>query len=280
MHYGLVIFGKLQIEGETNGRRKQTVQPQSLKPHEDHQVKSLVFAKRYLHAYGYLNDDQDDDVELGIRKFQEFYRLNVSGKLDLETIKAMARPRCGVPDHHHVSSTSLVNDSKYAFFQGNPTWPPSKRSLTYSIDTTNNVVSIDDLRQAFIRAFGQWTIVTDSKFTFKEVPIGSDIVIGFYSRDHGDNNPFDGRGGVLAHAFAPTDGRMHLDADEPWSVAVPTPAGSVDLVSVGVHEAGHHLGLHHSQDPNAVMHAFLGIGENKRILNLDDIAGIQAPYPN
>ncbi|KAK9991760.1 hypothetical protein SO802_026745 [Lithocarpus litseifolius] len=50
--------------------------------------------------------------------------------------------------------------------------------------------------------------------------------------------PFDGAGGTLAHAFAPTNGRFHYDADEKWSVgAIPD---SYDLETVTLHEIGHH----------------------------------------
>ncbi|XP_054775790.1 metalloendoproteinase 5-MMP-like [Prosopis cineraria] len=249
---------------------------------EDHQVKTLIFAKGYLNACGCLKDDQDDDVESGIKKFQELYRLNVSGKLDLATIKAIKLPSCGVPD----LITCLVQKA-FSMIQSMPSSKEilhdlllGEASLTDSTLATT-FVPIDDLRQAFLQALGGWTQVTNSKFTFTEVVTGkSDIAIGFYSRDQGVNSPFDGRGGVYALAAAPTEGRMHLDADESWSVAIPTPADGVDLVSMALHEAGHLLGLEHGQDPNAVMYAFLGIGENKRILGPDDIAGIQARCPN
>src|SRR5262249_31316590 len=65
-------------------------------------------------------------------------------------------------------------------------------------------------------------------------------------------------------------GDMHLDADEAWKVGA-----SIDLFSVALHEAGHALGLAHSDNPNAVMYPFY-----KQVigLNADDIAGIQDLY--
>ncbi|PWA96832.1 hypothetical protein CTI12_AA036140 [Artemisia annua] len=95
--------------------------------------------------------------------------------------------------------------------------------------------------------------------------------------NHGDGSPFDGPSGVLAHAFSPTDGRLHFDADENWSVGPEPVPDTIDLQSVALHEIGHLLGLAHSEDENAAMWSSFPVGSLKG-LNSDDILGVKALY--
>ncbi|KAF9625466.1 hypothetical protein IFM89_023227 [Coptis chinensis] len=166
--------------------------------------------------------------------------------------------------------------SHFTFFPGNPTWPADKRSLTYTFRSGVEVIDLQTLRPVISRAFAKWAAVT--QFTFAEAPAGdsSDITIGFYRGIHGDNANFDGPGGILAHAFAPTRGLFHFDADEKWSTNPTTT--EIDLESIAVHEIGHLLDLNHSQIREAIMFSGFGRGEMKRELQTDDIQGIRTLY--
>lgn len=108
----------------------------------------------------------------------------------------------------------------------------------------------------------------------------ADIRIGFFHRNHGDGEPFDGVLGILAHAFCPENGRFHLDAAENWSVDFERDKSkvAVDLESVVTHEIGHVLGLAHSSVKGAIMYPSLRPRTKKVKLKLDDVEGVQALY--
>ncbi|XP_027338248.1 metalloendoproteinase 1-MMP-like [Abrus precatorius] len=259
---------------------------------ETSELVSVAKARKYLKAFGYLESDKVDfndtrdmktndemfdemfyeNLEAPIKKFQEFYNLKVSGKLDSETMKLMSNPRCGVAD------VGTIVPSKFALSDWKPKW--LKTHLTYTFDPLGvKIAPIDVLRSIFNLAFKQWSRV--STFTFEEVSnngTDSDLIVGFYSGDHGDGFPFDKYGPSLAHAFAPMDGRLHVNADKPWSTSDPIESGYYDLVWVAMHEIGHLLGLDHSSHDNAVMYAYVNIGENRRKLSDDDIAKINRLY--
>ncbi|EOY04282.1 Matrixin family protein, putative [Theobroma cacao] len=249
-----------------------------------YKVKGLNHVKQYFKAFGYypnhinLTDDYDDSLESALKKYQENYRLKVTGRIDPDTIKEMLIPRCGVADIFNESNSEydkLDMVANYTFFDGMPKW--SKRQLTYTFRSSAIVISVQQLRPIIARAFEKWAAV--SQFTFRQAPTftQADIVIGFHRRFHWDNYPFDGPGNVLAHAFAPQDGRFHYDADENWSTN-PTTVNQIDVESVAVHEIGHLLGLGHSRDPNAIMFALYMPGTIKRNLGQDDIDGMRALY--
>ncbi|KAG5560860.1 hypothetical protein RHGRI_004020 [Rhododendron griersonianum] len=264
--------------------------------HKGETVEGLQQLKKYLEKFGYLNynhsqnqshandNDFDDLLEAAVKTYQLNYHLKATGILDAQTVSKMSSPRCGVadivngtnwmragkkrPNHGH---NALHTVSHYSFFQGNPKWPASQTHLTYGFLPKTK----QDARKAVARAFDKWASATQFTFSQSKDFGSANLKIGFYRLDHGDGNPFDGPLGILAHAWPPTDGRFHYDADETWS-AGPTP-GAFELETVALHEIGHLLGLEHSSVPDAIMYAFINQGEAKR-LHGDDIQGIKALY--
>jgi matrix metalloproteinase-14 (membrane-inserted) len=82
-------------------------------------------------------------------------------------------------------------------------------------------------------------------------------------------------GGVLAHAFYPTSGELHLDDTEQW---VDSKEEGVDIMTVAAHELGHALGLGHSAVPGALMAPYYQGYDPEFTLPQDDIDAIQSLY--
>jgi peptidoglycan hydrolase-like protein with peptidoglycan-binding domain len=228
----------------------------------------------------------DEATEEALRLFQTRAGLPVTGKLDKATREKMQQPRCGNPDITPVSNPtilSLVDPDIAGFVATGGRWPT--RNLRYAFQETGIDLPAPTVRQAIHQAFSTWNGWTG--LSFREVPLasGPEIIIRFVAGDHGDNNPFDGVSGVLAHAFfppvppnspQPIQGDTHFDEAETWTINVPTPAGTIDLTTVAIHEFGHALGLNHSPVVGSVMEAFYG--GPRRVLHGDDIAGITSIY--
>ena len=79
------------------------------------------------------------------------------------------------------------------------------------------------------------------------------------------------------------DSDVELNSNSPnftFTTTDPPLNVGMDLASVVQHEAGHFLGMAHSQVPNATMFPSLGVGDvTRRILTQDDIDGICNAYP-
>ncbi|KAL6287959.1 hypothetical protein ACE6H2_012349 [Prunus campanulata] len=221
-------------------------------------VQGIQDLKKYLGKFGYLSsnngllndDDFDDQLESAIKTYQINYHLKATGTLDAKTVSNMMMPRCGVADiingtssmrsgkkrhpHHHHGGDTVAD---YSFFQGNPTWPASKYHLTYAFLQGTPAEAMGPVSSAFR------TWAPNTHFTFSEVQSNQnpDLTVSFHRGDHGDGAPFDGPGRTIAHAFAPTNGRFHYDADERFSVGAVSDA--FDFESVALHEIGHLLGL-------------------------------------
>lgn len=178
------------------------------------------------------------------------------------------------------TGTQHLGVHRYSTFDGNPRW--LKQNLTYAIDESSLTpdVSITDIQISIDSAFATWAATIPLTFTRIQSLQLADINVEFAAANHGDGYPFDGPLGVVAHGFAPVDGRLHFDLGDTWTVDVrkQTHPADMDLTSVAIHEIGHLLGLGHSNDTAAVMYPTVYALQEKRTLGTDDVAGAQALY--
>jgi hypothetical protein len=150
-------------------------------------------------------------------------------------------------------------------------------TLSYTFEALSSKLDPGAQENEIARALAQWTAYANVTFVPGTNPSGDRTVdIKFASGAHGDGYPFDSPS-VLAHTFYPVPlnpepiaGDMHFNADETWKIGADT-----DVFSVALHEAGHALGLGHSDKPTAVMYPYYHLSTG---LTADDIAGIQSLY--
>uniref|UniRef100_A0A8C5BGA1 Matrix metalloproteinase-9 n=1 Tax=Gadus morhua TaxID=8049 RepID=A0A8C5BGA1_GADMO len=169
----------------------------------------VEMADKYLKRFGYMESPQRSDVSTSkaLKTLQRQMGLEETGLLDKTTLDTMKRPRCGVPDIR-----------SYQSFDGDLKWDHNDvtyRILNYSPDMAPSLT--DD---AFARAFKVWSDVTPLTFT-RLFDGTADIMISFGKANHGDPYPFDGKDGLLAHAYPPGEGIQgdaHFDDDEIWTL--------------------------------------------------------------
>nr|AQT26486.1 matrix metalloproteinase 16 [Apostichopus japonicus] len=243
-------------------------------------IDNPLSAAQYLMYFNYVKQSDMDNGKLmteevmsnGLKMFQSFANITVTGEFDTETMEKMNQPRCGVPDMMNVGA-----DARKRRFAAQAQWPT--RSLTWRVDNvTPDFGTPAAIVQLMKDALQYWSDVSGLTFTqVTSTNADADIIISFAPFAHGDGNPFDGPGGTLAHAYFPGSGiggDAHFDESETYSAA----GGGINLFQVAVHEFGHSLGLGHSEVDAAVMAPFYTGYDPNFALHPDDIAGIQTLY--
>ncbi|XP_038060417.1 50 kDa hatching enzyme-like [Patiria miniata] len=220
--------------------------------------------QNYLERNGYLNvngTDTDGNLTQAIIDLQTMTGLEPTGQVDDFLLDTLHSPRCGMADL--VPEEYRVHSVKH-----------SKNQLTYWIEQFPPSMDQELVRTIIRDAFQVWADVTP--LSFSEV-FGSqaDIRIIFGAREHGDGAPFDGPGGVLAHAYLPLRSDAHFDAEERWTAGT---FQGTNLFQVAAHEFGHSLGLFHSEDLTALMYPYYSGYQTEFRLSEDDKEGIRSLY--
>ncbi|XP_054272157.1 matrix metalloproteinase-20-like [Macrosteles quadrilineatus] len=237
---------------------------------------------KHLAQFGYLppidpnkpnSIISNEALSSALSDYQQYMGLQVTGSLTDETKQQMIKPRCGIRDKAPPGGGN-VNTFKL----GGTRW--SKKTLSYKITKYPRNFPRDETDRTIRKALDIWSAVTPLTFVRKDSG-KVHFEIRFDVGSHGDDNPFDGPEGVLAHAYYPTShtigGDAHFDDTEQWTI---NSHSGTNLLQVATHEFGHALGLDHSKVKRALMYPTLQGYDPNFSLHPDDIKAIQTLYPS
>ena len=203
-------------------------------------------ALKYLVYFGYFDDKEElfntdvKDIPGDVLiKFQDFQGLEKTGVLDTATLEVMRLPRCRVKDFNPDMSVHRTHKCSHLTAPNKPlayNWGKwDKTTLTWRVTKfSRNKMPKEMVHKGLRKAFSVWEKHSPIRFEWLETGL-PDIEIRWEMEDHGDGDPFDGKGGTLAHAFLPNgdriSGDLHFDDAEIWTMG--TADVGVNLTQVG-----------------------------------------------
>ncbi|XP_056643307.1 matrix metalloproteinase-16-like [Diorhabda sublineata] len=236
------------------------------------------YAMKYLHRFGYANENDLTKLEDYLLSFQKRYNIPATGELDENTIQLLNRPRCNVSEAASDDDHSFRVKSKWSKFDLK--W--------YFPQATPEYLKVTK------KAFEVWN--NSSKFKFELIhkirPYAPDISITVVRGKHyfrancqgrGEcSSTFDGPGKVLAHAYFPKGNsciELHIDADEKWDLSLDGSSSEdqTSLLMVLIHEIGHILRIAHSVIETAIMYPWYQFNIAPK-LDEDDKMALEALY--
>ncbi|KAI0989515.1 hypothetical protein GJ496_002531 [Pomphorhynchus laevis] len=265
----------------------------SRRNHDRYNVERNPALINWMKNYGYIPEYTKVPKARISNEAIKFFKIihNVSSHDNGGSI--IDKPRCGNPDFkfgndfrdHRRSNPSLIRRKYIRSISVSDRlssrlryW--NKSELVWDVKgfSIMQTMSKHQIEEQISKAVKDWT--PHLPFRMRRAFAGetADIQISFEYRDHGDGYEFDGPGGVVGHAFAPLDGRVHIDADELFTDQYEHDLGQFNLRFVVAHEIGHAIGLSHSTIRGSIMFPFYSQLSSNYEISIDDQNAIRALY--
>jgi hypothetical protein len=282
-----------------------TPAPTSAKQITDNDVLAQFFVR-----YGYLGRDVKitaEALQLGLRRYQAFHGLPVTGEPDPKTLTLIRSPRCGIPEFEEdfapfeKAQTKAKRKTRALSAAARATlppvrplrcrWPTRRTKLKYVLNAASSGLNVNDVKTACKDAFQAWSSALDGRIVFEPALPGEqpDIALSWVTNDS------DGwMGGLdVAHSDFPRARRpngfrceliniypkpVHFDKGEAWVVRVPPQSGFYDVQTIALHEIGHILGMSHTGEAGSIMSDHIAHGFQQLQPSNNDIDSMRAGY--